>query len=366
MPLPELNHGFLPHGSYLTTIEEISNRFTPEGSPRAELCPALHSLHGFAQQTHAEFYLIGGSFISDAPWPRDVDLILVYRTKAERPNNGAMDILDSRLDIQLASLDEPTILAPFVEMFRFTRTEQEVGICRINVEGIGTELPPYEENEAMMDFIRNTYGARGRPRARIVKRGVLVTIHGIRTDADWNIDVARFGSAQGWTVAPFVYGHRRSPILLSKVSRLKVINRFRDWLDQLQQEENDSPVSVIAHSLGTYIFAAYLFGFDCPPHRFAGVVLANPILSPELDWPSRAEWVRKILHDRAPNDGAVPWMNMVNYLAHDPIYGDAAVTGFKNRGDVVEERQAEIYDHSGGLRRDAIRGRWIPFLNAHG
>jgi hypothetical protein len=87
MAIPEFDHGLLPAGLHLTSLEELKRQFIGQEGSRRELCPALESLHCFANETHAEFYIIGGSFVTDQKDPRDVDVILVYRTKAVCPEN---------------------------------------------------------------------------------------------------------------------------------------------------------------------------------------------------------------------------------------------------------------------------------------
>jgi len=369
MPLPKIDEEYLPDGIHSVTVEEFVATFANVDGLRQELGKELLTFHQVAQSTGALYYLVGGSFLStENNDPQDLDIITVYQTKSKIPDNRSLAGLDQRLDMQFASEDEPEILGALVTMFRTNRTGRKTGICIVNVSAKKPiEFPIQATNDRLVEVTRNVYKlARIRRQERVVKRGIIVTIHGIRTHAPWNSEVARFGSSQGWTVAPFIYGYKFSPILLSKEKRSQVVDSFRRWLDGLIAEEGSrKAVSVVAHSLGTYILASYLFGFDNPPHKFNGIVLTGSILDPKLDWQTRKDSVKKVLHERAPND---PWATKMRWFAPitmDPLFGNSGSTGFKKPGGIVDERTSLIFDHNNQFNRDVIRGRWIPFLNAY-
>jgi hypothetical protein len=364
MPLPALIDGNLPPGNHITSLAELIERFAGAGI-RQELGNALKRFQKFAEESGAQYYLVGGSFLSSKENPNDLDLIAVYATKRHIPASAHRVHTDVRVDIQFASEDEPEILNALLTMFRLNRSDSIVGIALVAVAGGSIELPEGAVDPRVLDVVRETYsmGRAGGPRT--VKRGVLVTIHGIRTHAQWNTEVARFASREGWTVAPFVYGYRFAPILLRRNERLKVIDEFREWLDRLVMEEQTDAVSVVAHSLGTHILGSYLFGFDMPPHRLNGVILAGSILPRDLNWESRSEVLGKVLHERAPNDKWARRMKYFNNFERDPLFGDSGAAGFTELGEMVDERTCQIFDHNNPFSRDVIRGRWIPFLNAH-
>jgi pimeloyl-ACP methyl ester carboxylesterase len=364
MALPGLIDGSLPSGNHITSLHELIERFAGAGT-RQELGNALEQFQEFASSSGARYYLVGGSFLSSKPDPADLDLIAVYQTKAQIPDHAHRVRTNARVDIQFASEDEPEILHALITMFRLNRRGNTVGVALVPVAGDEVILPEGSVDPRVLEVVRETYSMGRIGRQLAVKRGLLVTIHGIRTHARWNHEVARFASSEGWTVAPFVYGYRFSPILVRRNERVKVINLFRDWLDRLMAEEEADAVSVVAHSLGTYILASYLFGFDTSPHRFNGVILTGSILPRDLDWPSTSEFVGKVLHERAPNDKWARRMKYLNKFERDPMFGDSGAAGFTQRGEIVDERTCRVFDHNNPFGRDVIRGRWIPFLNAY-
>jgi pimeloyl-ACP methyl ester carboxylesterase len=364
MPLPALKNDNLPEGNHIASTDELIERFAGSGA-RKEFGNALLRFQDFAAKSGARYYLVGGSFLSAKDNPNDLDLIVVYSTKQNIPNNTHRFRTNLRIDVQFASEDEPEILNALLTMFRLDRNGRQVGVAVVQIADGAIKLPDKEVDPRVLEVVRETYsmGRIGAPRT--VKRGVLVTIHGIRTHARWNNDVARFASREGWTVAPFVYGYRFASILIQRNERVKVINEFREWLDRLVLEEQTDAVSVVAHSLGTHIVGSYLFGFDVPPHRLNGVILTGSILPRDLDWESKSDVLGKVLHERAPNDKWARRMNLFNKFERDPLFGDSGAVGFSQLGTMVDERTCPIFDHNNAFGRDVIRGRWIPFLNAH-
>jgi alpha-beta hydrolase superfamily lysophospholipase len=166
-------------------------------------------------------------------------------------------------------------------------------------------------------------------------------------------------------VAPFLYGYRSGQLLLNLRHRIGIINDFRHWLDGVVVEE-DLPVSVIAHSFGTYIAVKYLLGFEEPPHRFNAVILTGCILNCQFDWSAELSGkVGRVLHERAPEDPWVRRMAIGKVLTRDRLFGDAGARGFSTLPPFVEERTSILFDHTNVIAADVVRGRWLPFLNAH-
>ncbi len=80
--LPLLNeNGDLPPGVHAAGWTEIEQRFGAGSSARMRATAALKHLHELAVRTAAlrSFYVFG-SFVSAAPAPRDIDLILIMRS----------------------------------------------------------------------------------------------------------------------------------------------------------------------------------------------------------------------------------------------------------------------------------------------
>jgi hypothetical protein len=77
--LPPFNeNGDLPPGVHATSLNEIGQRFGTGRTARVRAWRALRHLHELALRTGSlrNFYVFG-SFVSSAPDPRDVDVVLV-------------------------------------------------------------------------------------------------------------------------------------------------------------------------------------------------------------------------------------------------------------------------------------------------
>lgn len=77
--LPPLNeHGDLPPGVHIADWKEIEQHFGTGSEARVRAFATLKRLHELALRTSAlsNFYVFG-SFVSAAPEPRDVDVVLV-------------------------------------------------------------------------------------------------------------------------------------------------------------------------------------------------------------------------------------------------------------------------------------------------
>jgi len=77
--LPPLNErGDLPVGVHSAAWAEVADRFGAGGEPRRRSLAKLQHLHRLAQRTgKLRRFLVFGSFVSTAPTPHDVDMVLV-------------------------------------------------------------------------------------------------------------------------------------------------------------------------------------------------------------------------------------------------------------------------------------------------
>jgi hypothetical protein len=368
MELPELDQGFLPPGLYFSDLDEIKSRFCIQSDTRIEVGRSIDSVIKAGRDNGALYAIFGGSFVSGKLIPGDVDLILVYRDKKSIPNKH-IDIFSSVVfDIQFASEDEPEILSSYLGMFGRGRDALTVGVLVVSILGDGQRLkslaPP---NADHLDVLIALYGLRHMttPRRR---RGLLITMHGIKSTAPWNSEVTQVFSSSGWIVAPFIYGYQKSWILLSRRKRQDVLDRFRDWLDRVVTEEGlrDKyiPVSVIAHSLGTFILFKYLVGFQNTPYSFNGVILTGCILRRKLDWSMVRGKVVRVLNEVAPNDKAARRAWALRSISFSELFGSAGARGFIEAPNFVVEDKSSAFTHTNAISKDVIRTRWLPFMNS--
>lgn len=82
----------------------------------------------------------------------------------------------------------------------------------------------YEPNSEEMEIISRVYCERNIIE-RNKRRGLLVVIHGLMTNAGWLSNLTPAANSQGWIVAPFIYENPPT-LLFDKGGRLKVIEQF--------------------------------------------------------------------------------------------------------------------------------------------
>ena len=70
-------HGYLPPGIYLATLEEIEARFGRESAVRRAELESLRWLVDLAKQAGVERLVINGSFVTDQLEPNEVDCVLL-------------------------------------------------------------------------------------------------------------------------------------------------------------------------------------------------------------------------------------------------------------------------------------------------
>jgi hypothetical protein len=79
MPIPPLDeHGLLPSGVHIATLDEVRGLFGSSTQPRRNLYTGLDSVVLGARATgHFASAVLDGSFVTDEAAPKDVDVVLL-------------------------------------------------------------------------------------------------------------------------------------------------------------------------------------------------------------------------------------------------------------------------------------------------
>lgn len=76
--IPPFNeHGYLPSGVHLATIDEVAARFGCESEVRRVQIESLRWLVEFARRAGVDRLVLNGSFVTDVLEPNDVDCVLL-------------------------------------------------------------------------------------------------------------------------------------------------------------------------------------------------------------------------------------------------------------------------------------------------
>ena len=200
-------------------------------------------------------------------------------------------------------------------------------------------------------------------------KGILVSVHGLLSRAEWNFDIAPIASSNGWIFAPYVYSAPRR-LLVCPAKRKETIEHFRAWVFDISKRYSEySPnLSIIAHSYGTFLVGRYLVGFDNLPVNINSVILTGSILNCKYDWINifKENKVGRVLNLYSPNDFWVKRMPDTKYktfLGMDSMFGQAGYRGFECKHPYFFQRQLDILDHNNSIKRDIFESVWMPFLN---
>jgi hypothetical protein len=365
MAIPEFERdGLLPGGLHESTGEEFIERFCRQ-EEREHFAKAIQDLLDFSISKGAEAILVGGSFITAAKKPSDIDCVIIFADENQIPDRTErLDIEGTRLDIFFCAVDQPRILGSFVRLFSETRYKRKVGTIYIKLwDNAGRALWDIVQDvdDDTLEIIKRVYFNR-----HIVDRNnnhkALITVHGIRTYADWNAEVAHISSSNGWIFAPFTYGFFDVDQLAKERDRNLIVDRFRSHIDDIF-DRYGCDISVLAHSFGTYVVMKYLLGFDSPPVSIDTLILTGSILNEELDMDQLRGKAAVVVNEVAPNDDVVRWAK-AGTLWRDDLVGKSGVTGFIKKSSRLDQRTCEIFDHYNVIRRDVVTKRWMPLLEA--
>jgi pimeloyl-ACP methyl ester carboxylesterase len=320
----------------------------------------------WANEAGATSVIVGGSFVSKKERPSDMDVVILF-AKAELipKSNEQFDVNGVILDVQLLAEDQPTLVAAYLELLATTRSNVPHGLVQIKFHPSFETLVRPEQSSPDFDIVKVTYLGR-RWSQQQAPKGLVIPIHGIRTNAeDWLPHLCLSASTSGWAVAPYVYGYREALILASEEQKAAVVEGFRDWLIQVRRQY-EGPISVIAHSFGTYVVGRYLTEAADITEKFDAVILCGSILNSTFDWKMLLDdaVVGRILNTVSGRDEWVKFMpdGGLRLLAHDKLYGDAGYAGFSQEHPRLHQIRSSLLKHNNVFKSDVVLGEWLPFL----
>lgn len=189
---------------------------------------------------------------------------------------------------------------------------------------------------------------------------VLLSVHGIRTTGRWQKQLIEATDEAGITYRPLDFGYFMALSLLLPGARRKKIEWFRhECEEKLRGIDENVPVSIVAHSFGSYLLAGALRKYS--DLKFDRIILCGSIVHSDYPWTS-------IIHDRGQANAVLNeaggkdfWAGIVSWVVADA--GQSGVSGFLDLagGRVVQRLHAE-HRHSDYFYSGNYRKVWIPFL----
>jgi pimeloyl-ACP methyl ester carboxylesterase len=363
--------GFLVPGTHILSKRDFLELFCSssetdgqEGLPRHRFHKPFFDICQWAEDAGATSIVIGGSFVSKKISPSDIDLLIFFATSDQIPKSLESFYVDGvLLDIQLLAEDEPEIKTAFLELLATTRSQITHGLVQIKFNHkVLTHTSPVERSAAF-DIVKTAYLGRKYAQLNDVV-GLVVPIHGIRTHAEWIPHISLLASTSGWAVAPYYYGYQDISILGDKKAKTKAVHGLREWLSGIQPHWN-RPISIIAHSFGSYILARYLQEAKDIAVAIDSIILCGSILTTDFDWISFLDngKVGRVLNTVAEED---EWVRLLPqggvWPANDKLFGKAGWKGFEQKHPRLMELRSSLLDHNNMFKFDVILGQWIPFM----
>lgn len=362
-------NGNLHPGIYRLTLEQFDDRFcskTNDNSSRYNAHLFMEDIIEWATQNDAVKIIIGGSFISSKEKPEDLDLLIIFKTTDQIPKSKSfLDTNDMHVDAQMLSMENEELLNVFVKIFSIDKFGNKKGIVEIEINPTTPlELKSdeyYEENDLnpLYDYLLEQYLSRVIKQKGEDCKGLIIPIHGILTRAQWMPELTALASIEGWAVAPFIYGKRYPNILLIDYQKKAVIESFRSWISKIRAHYK-GPISIIAHSFGTYIIAKYLQDGGDIANEINSIILCGSILNENYNWAEHIDngKIGAIMNIISQDDIFVK--NMPRWA--DSLFGSAGYNGFNCKHDFFTQVQSKILNHNNIIKEDVIINLWLPFL----
>lgn len=371
----KFEEGLLVPGTHVISEEEFLQVFCSDTNrkigrygdgARSDFYKPFQDIVEWAREAGAASVVVGGSFVSKKDAPSDMDVVILFARADQIPkSNERYNINGVMLDVQLLALEQKTIVAAYLELLATTRADTPHGLVQIKFHSTVSTVFRPNASSPDLEIVKVAYLGRHWSNAQQTK-GVIVPIHGIRTHAEgWLPHLCLSATTSGWAIAPYIYGYRDLSILTSTKERTQVVEGFRDWLIDIRRK-HEGPISVIAHSFGTYVIGRYLMQAGDISHPLDAVILCGSILTRGYDWrkPLDEAVVGHVLNTVSEKDEWVKFMpdGGIPLLAGDDIYGDAGWAGFNASHPRLKQIRSALLTHNNVFKDDVVVGEWLPFL----
>lgn len=364
--------GYLDSGIHTMSADDFLETFCYKGN-RKEYTKAVVNIFDFAKEKGAKRIIIGGSFLSTKEKPGDLDCMIVFYKDIFIPSFVDCAQMDNiEYDILYASEQTPELVDSYIKLITTDdHGFDDRGVVEVllydKIKPWKVKFMPADDD---MEVISRIYSQRTFIE-RNKRRGILVVIHGLRTNAKWLSNLTPACNKQGWIVAPFIYDNPPQ-LLFSSEGRTKVVEEFREWIYKIRCKYHPSDISVVSHSFGTYIITKYIEGFkneEFLPISIETLILTGGIINPSYKWNEHIpNKVGRVLNIVAGKDDAVKYMpnnDWKKLIGLDPLFGQCAIAGFNDSSDKVVNRKIDILTHTNIFKDDFIEQIMLPYLNAN-
>lgn len=192
----------------------------------------------------------------------------------------------------------------------------------------------------------------------------VISVHGIRTHANWQKVFAKVFSGTRAKILSFDYGYYGGYKLIFRIFNYRKVDEFCQWYHENLREGNfdnknylQRP-SIAAHSFGTWIVGHAMLKYE--DIKFSKVIFCGSILPDDFDW--SAIFARDQV-DCVRNEygGKDEWPFLARLF--DKRSRAAGTYGFKWLSSTVDNVLTPYFFHSDFLTEQHMQGRWREFLS---
>lgn len=189
----------------------------------------------------------------------------------------------------------------------------------------------------------------------------VISLHGIRTRGAWQESLSRVLTKEGFVYDPWKFGFFWALSMISPWARARKVIWFRERYEALRRE-TDGPISIIAHSFGTYIVSRAMREYQ--NIRFDKVIFCGSIVKTQFGWSTllgdERSQAKLVLNQYGKKD---IWVRLAEWVVHDA--GPSGFSGFVDlaSGRVVQQEFC-TYTHSQYFFAGNYEENWLPFLKS--
>ena len=287
-----------------------------------------------------------------------LDLLLPHRRGEGPSKQGGEELLRKllRADSRCSMPAQAVGLTAFNELRRdFRSLFEREGWVIAKYESSSKEWEETVANTVVREALVATDGIRS---------GLLLPLHGIRTNADWHRTLADVAQSENWIcpIQRWWYGRFTIFQFLSPFARSAKVRWFRQRYTETMEAfdgrvSGNLPPSVVAHSFGTLILGNALVKFK--DIRVDRVILCGSILPKDFPWDELIEngQVQRVLHLIGKNDR---WSTICKFVI--PGTGSSGREGFTCSNPHVRQEVNNL-SHNEFFDSRQIRKQWFSFLN---
>ena len=147
------------------------------------------------------------------------------------------------------------------------------------------------------------------------KGKVIISVHGIESQGEWQKQLAPLISEQGWIYYPLHYGIFRGFRFVQPWQRAAQIDWFRREFRNIRNRIQDVVPSIVAHSFGTYIVCEALDIYD--GLNVDKIILCGSIVRRDYDWDKifRRKQATAVRNDYGQKDFPARFVRLVAWNA---------------------------------------------------